>query len=66
MTTQHGFVICFALGVVAACSMRPECQAMMPQLATLAGSAIGGVLGNAMAESRNNVPKKPNNKKKGK
>lgn len=52
MTIHHAIVICFAMAVVAFCGSHTACHDMMPQLATLAGTAIGVAGGNAMAAIR--------------
>lgn len=59
MTWHHVMVIVFALGVVAFCGQSAACHDVMPQLATLASGAIGGVLGNAMQRAKLTGKKKP-------
>jgi len=52
MTRVHGFVICFALFVVALCGMVSVCQPNTSKLGDLSLVAIGAVSGNAMNEIR--------------
>jgi hypothetical protein len=52
MTKVHGFVMCFALLVVALCGMSSACQPNVSKLGDLALVAIGAVSGNAMNEIR--------------
>lgn len=58
MTYHHVIVIVVGIVALAYCAHTPSCQAVMPQLATVVGTTIGGAFGHANAATRNRAKKK--------